>query len=72
MGIFRQIASGVTGIPIPSGKRASDSTNPSSSAPSTSDDGTDDSTDDYGPYGTQTLRKVKRATRRIGDKGDGR
>ena len=73
MGLLHQIADYYTGGLAGSGssKRQSSSTD-SSSAPSSSDGSGDDTVDDYGTYGTQTLRKVKRATRRIGDKGDGR
>jgi hypothetical protein len=71
MGLLHQIGEYYTGglLPPGNGKRSSTT---DSSAPTSSDNTEDDTVDEYGPYGTQTLRRVRRATRRIGDKGNGR
>ena len=73
MGIFRQAASIYTGVPIPSGSSSSSSdSNQSASSTSADSSEEDPSVDEYGNYGTSTLRKVRRSTRRIGDKSNGR
>jgi hypothetical protein len=63
MGLLRDIASVATGIPIPGGKRSN-----SNNSSDQGDQDQDKTGSDYGEtYGQQTIRRVKRATKRIGN-----
>jgi hypothetical protein len=70
MGLFRDIVSGVTGVPLGGSKKRSSSNSSDGSNSNPDDTG---ASSDYGEkYGTSVLRAVKRSARRITDKGDDR
>lgn len=71
MGLFRDIGSAVTGIPLGGTKRSS-SNSSSDNSDSTNPDDTGASSDYGEDYGTRVLRAVKRSARRITDKGSDR